>query len=99
MAGKTAKLFKRRDPPQIVIDEINGMLIGFLGLSFGQAGILADRLILLGGFIIFRIFDALKPYPANRLHRLDGSFGIMGDDIVAGIYTNLILRVLLIFLL
>jgi phosphatidylglycerophosphatase A len=98
LSGKTAKLFNRRDPRQIVIDEINGMLIGFLGLSYGHLTSGQDRLFLLSGFIIFRIFDALKPYPANRLQRIGGSLGIMGDDIVAGIYTNIILRALLIFL-
>jgi len=82
-----------------VIDEINGMLIGFFALPYGHLGSPQDRLFLLSGFIIFRIFDALKPYPANRLQRLGGSLGIMGDDIIAGIYTNIILRILLIFLL
>jgi len=97
LTGETAKLFNRRDPPQIVIDEINGMLISFLGLSAAGAGIAADKLTLIAGFVIFRILDAIKPYPANRFHRLRGSLGIMGDDIVAGIYTNLILRLILSF--
>ena len=98
LAGGTAKLFIRRDPPQIVIDEINGMLISFLALPLGQVAMPVDRLILIAGFVIFRILDVIKPYPANRFQRQQGSLGIMGDDIVAGIYTNLILR-LVIFLL
>lgn len=97
LTGKTAKLFNRRDPPQIVIDEVGGMLISFLGLSTGQAGILGDKWFLLIGFVIFRILDAIKPYPANRFQRIRGSLGIMGDDIVCGIYTNLILRLILSF--
>ena len=80
-----------------MIDEINGMLISFLGLSAAGAGIAADKLTLIAGFVIFRILDAIKPYPANRLQRRWGSLGIMGDDIVAGIYTNLILRLILSF--
>lgn len=97
-AGKTAKEFSRRDPPQIVIDEISGMLISFLALPGYAAGESIDKLVLIIGFIIFRIFDSIKPYPADRFHRLGGSLGIMGDDIIAGIYTNLVLRVVLIFL-
>jgi len=91
LTGRVAKLFNRRDPPQIVIDEINGILISFLGIP-------TDKLILLLGFIIFRLLDATKPYPANRLHRLGGSFGIIGDDIIAGIYTNFTLRLILLLL-
>lgn len=94
LAGKVAKLFNRRDPPQIVIDEINGILISFLGLSVGQIGMSVNRSTLLTGFVIFRILDALKPFPANKFQRRRGSLGIMGDDIVAGIYTNLILRLI-----
>ena len=99
LSGKAAKLFSRPDPPQIVIDEINGMFICFLGLFPGQIGEGPDRLILILGFIIFRILDVLKPFPANRFNRLRGSLGIMGDDIVAGVYTNIILRLILSFLL
>lgn len=99
LAGKAAELFNRRDPPQIVIDEISGMLVSFLALPVGQAGFSGnEKSILLLGFIIFRILDAVKPYPANRLHRQKGSLGIMGDDLIAGIYTNLILRIALMFL-
>lgn len=97
LTGNTARLFYRSDPPQIVIDEVNGMLISFLGLSVGDLAVFVNRLILIAGFIIFRFFDVLKPYPANWLERRSGSIGIMGDDIVAGIYTNLVLRLLYIF--
>ena len=97
-AGQVAKLFNRRDPPQIVIDEINGMLISLLALPTQGAGILNDKLILIIGFVVFRVLDVVKPYPADWFQHRKGSLGIMGDDIVAGIYTNIILR-LIIFLL
>ncbi len=96
LAGKTAEVFKRRDPPQIVIDEISGMLISFFALPAYAAVEPFDKLTLIAGFVIFRILDAVKPYPADRFHRLGGSLGIMGDDIVAGIYTNIVLRAVLI---
>ncbi|MFH1578426.1 MAG: phosphatidylglycerophosphatase A [Candidatus Omnitrophota bacterium] len=92
LSGRAAKLFSRRDPPQIVIDEIAGMLISFLAIPGGH-----DKVTLLLGFMIFRIIDTLKPYPANRFQLIEGGLGIMGDDIIAGLYTNFILR--LIFLL
>lgn len=93
-------LFKRRDPPQIVIDEIGGMLVSFLALPPGQAGPSGNgKLIMLTGFIVFRVLDAVKLFPANRFHHRKGSLGIMGDDLIAGIYTNLILRFLITFLL
>ena len=47
------------------------------------------------GFVLFRLFDVVKPYPANRLERLPGGVGVMADDAMAAIYANLTLRVLL----
>ncbi len=97
LTGRAVELFNRQDPPQIVIDEINGMLISFLGLPIAQLGEPLDKLILIAGFVIFRILDVVKPYPANRFQRLRGNLGIMSDDIICGIYTNLILHLILAF--
>ena len=83
---KAEKKLERKDSPKIVIDEVAGMLLCFLFLPFSL-----QTLIL--GFFIFRLLDAVKPYPANKLQRLSGAPGIMGDDIVAAFYTNLILQV------
>lgn len=100
LCGKAAGLFSRRDPPQIIIDEICGIFVSFFALPLGQGNIYASgRTILLAGFIIFRIFDAIKPFPANYFHHRRGSLGIMGDDLVAGLYTNLVLRGIIRFLL
>ena len=89
-------LFNEPDSPRIVIDEVNGLFICFLALPRFTA---ATRgiLILITGFIIYRILDIIKPYPANRLQRLNSSLGIMADDIIAAIYTNIILRIVLFF--
>ncbi|MFC1658257.1 phosphatidylglycerophosphatase A [Candidatus Omnitrophota bacterium] len=92
-SGRAAKLFQHRDSPYIVIDEVSGMLVSLLGVPVD------NKLILLAGLIIFRALDISKFYPAGLFQRRDTSLGIMGDDITAGIYTNLILRALLIFLL
>jgi len=77
--------FGRTDPGQIVIDEVMGMLITLFLNPVGWTGAIA-------GFLLFRIFDVIKPYPANQLEKLHGGFGVMADDGMAAIYANLVLR-------
>jgi phosphatidylglycerophosphatase A len=77
--------FGRTDPGQVVIDEVMGMLITLFLNPVGWMGALA-------GFLLFRIFDVIKPYPANRLEQLHGGVGVMADDGMAAIYANLVLR-------
>ncbi|MDD5166552.1 MAG: phosphatidylglycerophosphatase A [Candidatus Omnitrophica bacterium] len=86
VAGRAEKLFNRKDPSCIVIDEVAGMLLGLLFIPY-------DIKLVIIAFIIFRILDTLKPYPADCLQKLRGSLGIMSDDIIAGLYTNIILQV------
>jgi phosphatidylglycerophosphatase A len=73
------------DPGVVVADEVAGMWVTLLGLPL--TGITAAA-----GFVLFRILDVYKPYPARDLERLPGGWGIMCDDIMAGIYGNLLLR-------
>lgn len=82
--------FGRTDPGQVVMDEVVGMLITLLLNPVGWAGAVA-------GFLLFRVADVIKPYPANRLEQLHGGFGIMADDAMAAIYANLALRACLWF--
>ena len=77
--------FGRTEPGQVVIDEVMGMLITLFLNPVGWIGALA-------GFVLFRIFDVIKPYPANRLEQLHGGIGVMADDGMAAIYANLVLR-------
>jgi phosphatidylglycerophosphatase A len=77
--------FGRTDPGQVVIDEVMGMLITLFLNPVGWLGAVA-------GFFLFRVFDVIKPYPANRLERLHGGFGVMADDAMAAVYANLALR-------
>ena len=86
-SGKAEKLFNSKDPKYIVIDEVAGMFLVFLFVPL-------DFSLLLIGFLLFRVLDTVKPFPAGRLQNLPGSTGIMLDDIVAGIYANLILQLL-----
>jgi phosphatidylglycerophosphatase A len=80
--------FGRTDPGQVVVDEVMGMLITLFLIPVGWAG--AG-----GAFVLFRIADVIKPWPANRLERLHGGVGIMADDAMAAVYANLALRLLL----
>jgi phosphatidylglycerophosphatase A len=73
------------DPGPIVIDEVMGMLITLFMIPVGWGGILL-------GFLLFRVLDVLKPYPARQLERLHGGFGVMADDAMAAVYANLLLR-------
>jgi phosphatidylglycerophosphatase A len=79
--------FGGTDPGPIVLDEVVGMLITLAFIPVGLAGALA-------GFVLFRGFDIVKPYPASRFEALHGGLGIMADDAMAGVYANLSLRVL-----
>ena len=89
IAHAAEKTLKKKDPGCIVIDEVAGMVVTLIGLPFN----LTTAVI---GFIIFRILDILKPFPIRTLEkRLAGGIGIVADDVVAGIFANIILRVLL----
>jgi len=88
-AGTTAeRFFGGIDPGPIVIDEVVGMLITLAFIPVGWSGMLA-------GFVLFRIFDVLKPFPAGRLESLHGGLGVMADDAMAAIYANLSLRLVM----
>jgi phosphatidylglycerophosphatase A len=78
----------RTDPGHIVVDEIVGMLISLFMIPVQWPGAVA-------AFLLFRLFDVIKPYPANRLERLHGGLGVMADDAMAGAYANLALRAVL----
>jgi len=90
VCGRAEEEFKKKDPSFIVIDEVCGMLLALLFLPYNI------RFVIIA-FLIFRILDTLKPWPACRVEKLKGSLGIMGDDIVAGVYTNIILQVVVRF--
>lgn len=91
VTSEAENIFRRKDASCIVIDEVSGMLLSLLFLPYSaRVAIIA--------FFLFRILDTLKPYPAGRLQNLKGSPGIMSDDIVAALYTNIILQLALRFI-
>ena len=85
LSGEAERVIGKKDAHCIVIDEVSGMLISLLFLP-------CDIRIVVLAFFLFRILDITKPYPANNLQSLPGGLGIMADDIIAGIYTNIILQ-------
>jgi phosphatidylglycerophosphatase A len=91
-AGTTSERhFGGTDPGPVVLDEVVGMLITLAFIPVGLSGAIA-------GFVLFRVFDVVKPYPAGRLEALHGGLGIMADDAMAAVYANVSLRLLLILL-
>lgn len=88
VSGSAEKAFGKKDAECIVIDEVAGMFLSLLFLP-------VNLTTLFCAFILFRAFDSLKIYPADKVQLLGGSRGVMFDDIIAGIYSNLILQVVL----
>jgi phosphatidylglycerophosphatase A len=80
--------FRKKDDRRIVIDEMMGFLITMLWVPK------TTRFIVIG-FFLFRLFDILKPFPIRRLEkRLKGGFGVVLDDVMAGVYANIILHLI-----
>jgi len=80
--------FRKKDDQRIVIDEIMGFLITMLWVP-------KTTFFVIAGFILFRFFDILKPFPIRLIdRRLEGGFGVVLDDVMAGVYANIILQVI-----
>ncbi len=87
-ATVTERALNMTDPGPVVIDEVVGMLMTLALLPLNGVGVLV-------GFLVFRVFDVVKPWPAARFEALHGGLGVMADDAMAGIYGNLVMRGLL----
>ena len=79
------RLFQEEDSPHIVIDEIVGYLITMWGIRFGFWPVVL-------GFILFRVWDIWKPF--SGLEEIPGGWGVMLDDVVAGVLANIMLRII-----
>lgn len=82
------------DARPIVMDEVAGMFVAVCGVpAIGHAH--PSHAIMLGlGFVLFRVFDIWKPVPVGQAQRLPGTFGVVIDDVLAGVYANLALQIL-----
>jgi len=81
-AGRASEIFRRHDDGRITIDEVAGMLVSLAWLP-------ARLEVAALAFVLFRVFDIWKPFPAGAAERLPGGLGVMADDLVAGVYANL----------
>lgn len=88
LSARAEAIFNKKDARQIVIDDFYGMWVSLLFLPYSFK-------LSLAGFILFRIMDGLKPYPIYKVEKIKGSLGVMGDDLLAGIFVNITLQVLL----
>lgn len=77
-------VMEEKDPSNVVVDEVAGMFVSMAGHTISFPG-------LLSGFVLFRFFDIVKPYPIRKVEALRKGYGILADDVVAGIFVNLIL--------
>lgn len=84
-ADRAAVLLGAKDPGRVVIDEVAGQTATLLFLPITVP-------VLAAGFLLFRVLDIWKPFPARRLESLPGGSGIMADDLMVGIYGNLLLQ-------
>ena len=84
-ASTAERLLATEDPRNVVIDEVAGQWLTFVFISA------LDWKLALAGFVLFRIFDISKPFPIRRLERLPAGWGIMSDDILAGLYAAIVL--------
>jgi len=83
---RVARSLGRKDPGLVVVDEIVGMWVTLLALPFTPG-------VAVAGFVLFRVMDIFKPWPARSLEALPDGWGIMADDVAAGVYAHLLLRV------
>jgi len=90
-SGVTERLLGRDDPSEVVIDEVVGFLLTIYLLPVSWLSITL-------GFMMFRFFDILKPFPIKRLERVGGGTGVVLDDLVAGIYAALSINIVFVFL-
>jgi phosphatidylglycerophosphatase A len=87
ISNQAERYWGKKDDQRIVIDEIMGFLVTMLWVP-------KSILFIIGGFVLFRVFDILKPFPIRRLERVKSGFGVVLDDVLAGIYANIILHLI-----
>ena len=84
--------FQSKDPSKVVIDETVGFLITMFLVPLSPASVLT-------GFFLFRVADVIKPSPARDAEKLPAGWGVMLDDVVAGLYANIVLQIIWRFLI
>jgi len=85
-SSEAERIYKRKDAQMIVIDEACGMMLSLFLVQY-------SLWMMILGFVLFRVFDIIKPPPTRAIEKFSGAYGVMFDDIIAAIYTNLILQI------
>ena len=85
VSGRMETILDRKDPGCIVIDEVAGVMIAFFLLPLTWP-------VIITAFFLFRAFDMFKIYPVNKFEEIEGGTGVMMDDLVAGLYTNIVMH-------
>ncbi len=88
LSHKVRKFWEERDPSQVVLDEVLGMAVAIFLLPHNPVSYVS-------AFLLFRFFDVVKIPPANFFDKMERPIGIMLDDVVAGLYSNLLVRLIL----
>ncbi|GAF69360.1 unnamed protein product [marine sediment metagenome] len=86
------------DPREVVADELAGQAVTFLAAPLLSPEILLIRqiwIITAGGFLLFRLFDIVKPCPIRRLEKLPEGWGVLADDLLAGVYAAIVLQIII----
>ncbi len=92
LSGMASRIMNREDPAPVVIDEVAGIFVTLFLIPVSWTSIIS-------GFVLFRILDILKPFPAGLIDKkVKGGTGIVLDDVMAGIYANVCLRIILILI-
>jgi phosphatidylglycerophosphatase A len=89
-AGNMVEPLWGKDHQRVVIDEVSGMCISLLFIPVTIPYVLC-------GLFLFRLFDITKPFFIRQLEKLPGGWGVMADDVLAGIYANILLQIIVIF--
>jgi len=95
LGGQAEREFGSKDPSQVSADEWAGQALALAGLPMAGGDPLGSAIAVGLGFVAFRVFDIVKPPPARLVERLPGGWGILLDDLVAGVYANLICQAVL----
>lgn len=88
LSKNARETFGKDDPGPVIIDEVAGQFITFFMVPYSMRALIL-------GFVLFRFFDIVKPYPVNDMQQLDDNIGITMDDVLAGVYANCSLHLLL----
>jgi len=91
------------DPREVVVDELAGQAFTFLAIEFLAIPFLGQEIfstrqiwiITAGGFLLFRLFDIAKPWPIRKLEKLPEGWGVLADDLMAGVYAAIALQIII----